>query len=62
MMLIDSPEDTPIDSKEEDKSKADKPKEDKPKAEEPKQVGGSHMKTIRVTNIQADAKKNALIL
>ena len=63
MMLIDSPEDTPIDSKEEDKSKADKPKEeDKPKAEQPKQVGGSHMKTIRVTNIQADAKKNALIL
>ena len=53
--------------KAEDKSKLEQPKleqpkEDKPKAEQPKQVGGSHMKTIRVTNVQADAKKNALIL
>ena len=38
------------------------PKDDKPKDEQPKQVGGSHMKTIRVTNVQAEAKKNALIL
>ena len=34
-----------------------------PKPETPKQVGGgSHMKTIRVTNVQADTKKNSLIL
>jgi hypothetical protein len=34
-----------------------------PKPDTPKQVGGgSHMKTIRVTNVQADAKKNSLIL
>lgn len=34
-----------------------------PKPETPKQVGGgSQMKTIRVTNVQADAKKNSLIL
>lgn len=67
MMLINSPEDISVDSKaeqpKEDKPNEDKPKEeDKPKAEQPKQVGGSHMKTIRVTNVQADAKKNALIL
>ena len=33
-----------------------------PAKETPKQVGGSHMKTIRVTNVHADAKKNKLIL
>lgn len=74
MMLINGPEDNPV---AEDKSKADEPKagqpkeenskdeqpkEEKSKDEQPKQVGGSHMKTIRVTNVQADAKKNALIL
>jgi len=42
-----------------------KPEKDTPtpKPETPKQVGGgSQMKTIRVTNVQADAKKNSLIL
>jgi len=39
------------------------PKPETTKPETPKQVGGgSQMKTIRVTNVQADAKKNSLIL
>ena len=68
MMLINGPEDIPVaeqpkeDKPKEDKPKAEQPKDDKPKDEQPKQVGGSHMKTIRVTNVQAEAKKNALIL
>jgi len=86
MMLINEPEDIPVESKADqpkaeqpkaeqpkaeqpkaeqpkaEQPKAEQPKDEQPKDEQPKQVGGSHMKTIRVTNVQAEAKKNALIL